>query len=119
VALASFAPTPTAEQQGQIERLLSELRAGATSARGIDRELSAYLVESGVLVDAGDSIVFEAPVFESMRSRIEAHLRAHGFISLAEARDLLGTNRRVAQALLEHLDRIRVTRRDGERRVLR
>ena len=42
-----------------------------------------------------------------------------GTITLAQARDLLGTSRRYAQAFLEDLDRQRVTRRVGDARVLR
>jgi len=38
---------------------------------------------------------------------------------LGETRDLLDTSRRYAQALLEHMDRVRVTKRVGDARVLR
>jgi len=44
---------------------------------------------------------------------------AEGGIALARFRDLVGTGRRDAQLLLERLDADGVTRRDGERRVLR
>jgi selenocysteine-specific elongation factor len=40
-------------------------------------------------------------------------------ISLAEARDLFNTSRKYAQALLEHLDVLGVTARDGDFRRLR
>ena len=40
-------------------------------------------------------------------------------ITLAEVRDLLGTSRKYAQALLEHLDAISVTVRDGDFRRLK
>ena len=56
--------------------------------------------------------------FEEARSVVVSLIRDHGAITLAEARDRLGTSRRVAQALLETLDRHRVTRREGEGRVL-
>ena len=36
----------------------------------------------------------------------------------AEARDLLGTSRKYAIALLEHLDELRITRRNGDLREL-
>jgi selenocysteine-specific elongation factor len=43
-----------------------------------------------------------------------------GSITLARLRDELGSSRRYAQALLEHLDAARVTRRlPDDRRVLR
>jgi selenocysteine-specific elongation factor len=42
-----------------------------------------------------------------------------GQATIAALRDELGTSRRYAQALLEHLDRTKVTRRDGDVHVLR
>ena len=45
--------------------------------------------------------------------------RDRGEITVAELRDALGTSRKYAQALLEHLDATRVTVRHGDRHVLR
>jgi selenocysteine-specific elongation factor len=54
-----------------------------------------------------------------MVTRITALLREKGTITLAEVRDMFGTSRRYAQALLEQLDAERVTKRVGDERVLR
>jgi selenocysteine-specific elongation factor len=53
-----------------------------------------------------------------MVERIVAHLRLHRTITLAQVRDMFGTSRKFAQALLEHLDGEHVTRRTGDMRVL-
>jgi selenocysteine-specific elongation factor len=45
--------------------------------------------------------------------------RSAGEITLARFRDLLGTGRRDAQLLLERFDQDGLTRRIGDRRVLR
>ena len=45
--------------------------------------------------------------------------RRGGRVTLAEVRDELGTSRKFAQALLEHLDTERVTIRRGDAHVLR
>jgi selenocysteine-specific elongation factor len=42
-----------------------------------------------------------------------------GAVTIARLRDRLGIGRKHAQALLEHLDAIRVTRRAGDQHVLR
>jgi selenocysteine-specific elongation factor len=42
-----------------------------------------------------------------------------GALTLADLRDALGTSRKFAQALLEHLDAERVTIRRGDQHVLR
>jgi len=120
VALTSFAPAPDASQQAQIDAYLASLRDETEPpAARLDPELLAYLVDRGDVVDAGDGTVFDAHWFAEQEARVRDHIFRRGSITLAEARDLLGTGRRRAQALLEEMDRRRVTRRVGDKRVLR
>src|SRR5205085_4500135 len=84
-----------------------------------DRELIAYLTESGRVVPVSEGIVFGADAYRRMVKAIVEHLREHDTITLAQVRDLFGTSRRYAQALLEQLDERRITRRVGDERVLR
>jgi selenocysteine-specific elongation factor len=65
----------------------------------------------GLLLDRGE--------LERARELVVAECQREGTITLARARDLLGTSRRVAQAILERLDGDRVTVRIGESRRLR
>src|SRR5207248_11768030 len=54
-----------------------------------------------------------------MRRRVTAKLADGGQgLTVAEIRDLLGTTRKYAVPLCEYLDKVGVTRRDGDRRVL-
>jgi selenocysteine-specific elongation factor len=48
-----------------------------------------------------------------------ARIERDGQITIAQLRDELGTSRKFAQALLEHLDSEKVTRRIGDAHVLR
>ncbi|MBI5284464.1 MAG: selenocysteine-specific translation elongation factor [Chloroflexi bacterium] len=121
-ARAGFAPAPTAEQQARIDRYLAALRAPSADVAGGERlepELLAYLVDTGRIIDAGDGVHVEAEAFEEIVRQVRAHIEQHGAVTLAQARDLLGTSRRQAQALLEQMDRMRITRRTGDERVLR
>ena len=45
--------------------------------------------------------------------------KAVGSVTLSEVRDMFHSSRKYAQALLEHLDEVGVTKRLGDRRVLR
>jgi selenocysteine-specific elongation factor len=81
--------------------------------------LLAYLAESGRVVDTGAGVVFDAGVFDEMLERTRAHIARNGAITLAEVRDLFGTSRKYAQAFLEHLDALHITRRAGDLRSLR
>ena len=55
----------------------------------------------------------------SSRRGLSPSAERDGSVTIAGVRDELGTSRKYAQALLEHLDRTKVTRRDGDAHVLR
>jgi selenocysteine-specific elongation factor len=97
--------------------------AMVAEALGVDaREAAAALgelVASGAAVRARADLYFPEETMRELRARIVSHVRERGSITLAEARDLLGTGRKHAQAVLEHLDGEHVTIRRGEARVLR
>ena len=81
-------------------------------------DLLGLLADRGRVVRAGQGVVFAAAAYARFEARVTSHLRAHGTITVAEVRDMLGTSRKFALALLEHLDDEKVTRRLGDRRVL-
>jgi selenocysteine-specific elongation factor len=64
-------------------------------------------------------IAIERGEFERARELVVAECEREDTITLARARDLLGTSRRTAQAILERLDGERVTLRIGDERRLR
>jgi selenocysteine-specific elongation factor len=122
-ALASFDRRPSPEQQDEITAYLVHLRAAVAgkssdSTPPIDAELRAFLADTNAIVDAGGGIVFEASSYASLAEAVCAYIDERGPITLAQARDLLGTSRKYAQALLEQMDRDRITRRVGDERVL-
>ncbi len=82
-------------------------------------ELLAYLIHDGQLVRIGDNVLFSAAGYHEMTERLVAHLREHTNLAASEARDLLGTSRKYALALLEDLDSRGITKRLGDVRVLR
>jgi selenocysteine-specific elongation factor len=120
-SLAAHERAPSAAQRADADAYLARLRSKPESPpiEPLDAELSAYLVETGAVVDAGDGVVFDAAAFDSMERRVIDYIGAHGEITLAQVRDLFATSRKYAQALLEEMDRRRVTRRIGDARVLR
>jgi selenocysteine-specific elongation factor len=92
--------------------------AGNGSAVLIDEELLAALAHQRRIVRVSEDLAFTAQAYDQMVDQVVGHLKAHGKITVAEVRDLFGTSRRYVLALLEHLDRERVTRRVGDERVL-
>jgi selenocysteine-specific elongation factor len=64
-------------------------------------------------------LVLERAEFERARELVVAECRREGTITLARTRDLIGSSRKVAQAVLERLDNDHVTLRIGDARRLR
>ena len=100
--------------------LEAELSAAGVRATKVDDDrLAAYLEREGRLVRLGPEHAVAPAAYEAARGVALEECRAAGEITLARFRDLLGIGRRDAQLLLERLDRDGVTRRLGDRRVLR
>jgi selenocysteine-specific elongation factor len=93
--------------------------AGPAAVRVGDRELARFLESAGRLVRLGDGFAVGVEAYGRAREVVAAECAAAGEITLARFRDLLGVGRRDAQLLLERLDADGVTRRVGDRRVLR
>ena len=75
---------------------------------------------AGRAVRVGRSLYAHPDAIAAVRERVAAIVAAEGAVTLGRLRDDLGTSRKYAQALLEHLDAARVTRRlPDDSRVLR
>ena len=77
------------------------------------------LVAAGHAVRLSREVYYASDRLEEARSRALALARSRGRLSLPELRDALGTSRKYAQALLEHLDASKITVRQGDSHVLR
>ena len=82
-------------------------------------ELFFLLIKQGALVRIKEGMVFHREALEDLKRRIWERRAASDTIDIAAFKNLSGTTRKNAIPLLEHLDAIRVTRRDGnQRRIL-
>jgi selenocysteine-specific elongation factor len=90
----------------------------ARSGLGISRArtLLQMLLRQGKLVKIGDDLVFHRAALEGLRGQLAPHRGER--LSVARFKDLAGVSRKYAIPLLEYCDRERVTRRDGDDRVV-
>jgi selenocysteine-specific elongation factor len=110
--------------------LASLLRADGSSPRS-DTELAAAagiegsartwraLEAAGEAVRVGKNLHFHPHALAELETKVLAIIERDGEATIAGLRDELGTSRKYAQALLEHLDRTKVTLRRGDAHVLR
>jgi selenocysteine-specific elongation factor len=85
---------------------------------GADDALLGAMVAEGEIVKVDSGLYFERGVYDDMVTRIVDVIVRDGVVTVATVRDLFGTSRKYALALLEHLDGERITRRSGDERVL-
>jgi selenocysteine-specific elongation factor len=89
-------------------------KAGVEPTRA--RSLLQMLLRQGRLAKLGDDLVFHADALQELRRKL-APLKGRQ-LSVSEFKDLAGLSRKYAIPLLEYLDRERVTRREGDQRVV-
>jgi selenocysteine-specific elongation factor len=131
-ATTDFSPRLTGEQQEFFDNAfpsqsgaapvplpLAELRARVKTSPVPDlRYALETLIASGTLAKVGDFVYLGSHV-AAIRAQLEAALRAHGSVTVAEFRTLAGTSRKYAVPLLEYFDATGVTQRAGDLRLLR
>jgi selenocysteine-specific elongation factor len=82
-------------------------------------DLFDVCVAEGYLVKINNDIYLHVDAANEMKQLVSSKLASNGSgATVAEIRDLLGTTRKYAVPLCEYLDRIGVTRRDGDLRYL-
>ncbi len=92
-------------------------RAGGNAA-SLD-DLFDVCVAEGELVRISEELYLHADVEAEMRRLLTKRLAQGGpGLTVAEIRDLLGTTRKYAVPLCEYLDRVGMTRREGDLRLL-
>ena len=122
VRLPGHTPQLSAEQGSAVDAYLTVLESDPYSPptdSPVDPEVLNLLADEGRVVRVSESVVFAASAYKGMVDRISKYIGERGEITVGDVRDMFGTSRKYALALLEYLDQQRVTRRVGDARVLR
>jgi len=106
----------------QVARFQPPEPAGFAGAAGGNaaslKDLFEVCVAEGFLVHVAGDLYLHADADADMRRLVKERLsRPGGGLTVAEIRDLLGTTRKYAIPLCEYLDRVGVTRREGDLRL--
>ena len=104
------------EQAGLAVPALPEVlaKSGVEAARA--RSLLQILLREKRLIRVSDDLVFHHTAMEKLRQMLAVHKAAR--FSVGAFKEWTGVSRKYAIPLLEYLDRERVTRRDGDERVV-
>ncbi len=78
-----------------------------------------FLLQTGEAVELGAEVVLLAEFYRRVTEQIRKLIAQNGAATVSEIRQAIGSSRRVVVPLLEKLDRDGITRREGDKRVLR
>jgi selenocysteine-specific elongation factor len=95
-----------------------EIQSHSDVAPETARRVVNLLIEDGEVVRLGPGLIVHTSAVETAASKVAAYLRQHGEATASDLKNLLGTSRKYAVPMLEHLDRLGVTRRSGNKRTL-
>lgn len=131
-ALADFEIHLTKKQTAIREKILSAYRQAGVETPTID-EVSALfqpnergdckqvfdsVLSDGHLVMLAPQLCWHKETYDRVCQVARTHFETQETITLAELRDLLGTSRKYALAVLEYWDKNRVTKKEGDLRRL-
>jgi selenocysteine-specific elongation factor len=131
VALADFKPKLSGNQRKLKDKIVATYQAARFQPPEVESfipqaggnaaslgDLFDVCVAEGHLVAIGDGLYLHAEAEAEMRQQVSDRLAAGPGLTVADIRDLLGTTRKYAVPLCEYLDRVGVTRREGDLRLL-
>lgn len=90
----------------------SEISFGNIDASVVD-DIVLLLMDEKFIVKIEENIYTLKTIIDHAEEVIRARLKENPLITIAEVRDLLGTSRKSAKPILEYMDSIKVTKKNG------
>ena len=99
---------------------LKEVIAGFdTLAEKQVKQVIEHLVKQETLIKLNESLYFDATAIQQLQEAVVAYIRKEGEIDAQRFKDLTGLTRKFSIPLLEYFDKIKLTIRIDDKRVLR
>lgn len=104
------------EKAGFTPENLSDVRESLNIGRK-EMPVLDYLIQEGRLVKVSEELLYARGTYERVLAWIGEVLKEQGHISLSEFKEAFNLSRKFAIAFLEHTDNLKLTKRDGNRRI--
>lgn len=106
------------ERAGLTPPLEEEIQRQLKAESAVFKKALHSLYQEQKLIRLSDKVTFHHSVWEKVEKFVLEYLKAKGKITIAELRDQLKISRKYACAILEFMDRRRLTKRQGDEHVL-
>lgn len=131
VCLPRFAPDLSRADEKLLADLISRIVAGAFSPPMLDElseplsapikrleKLAQLAVATGQLVHLKDRLYLSPAQEQALRQRTRELIAARGSVTVSDVRETLDTSRKYCVPYMEYLDRVGLTQRVGDARIL-
>ncbi|MBD3257343.1 hypothetical protein GF377_02830 [candidate division GN15 bacterium] len=81
------------------------------------RQAIKFIIDTGKAYKCGSSFLFLPEAWDEIVGFVRGHLNTHEQLAVGDLRDHFGFTRRYAIPVLEEIDRLRITEREGDVRV--
>jgi len=106
------------EKAGLAVPTAKEVLEGLRIDRARAEKLLRILLKEGTLIKVTEDLIFHAAALAALRETLARRKPQSGRINVNAFKELTGLTRKYAIPLLEYLDRERVTRREGDERII-
>lgn len=130
VSLFQYEPKPSEKDQQKLAAIAKLYRTGSLQPPSVKEvlektgvepgrrdEIFGYLLNKKILVRVGEELFFHTDAYQEALKLLQKHFSVQEKLTLGQFRDQTGSSRKYIQALLEHFDQIRLTRRIDDYRV--
>ncbi len=83
------------------------------------KEVFSLLLREGILAKVSESLYYDAAVIDALQEKMTVFIEKEGEIDAPRFKNLTGLTRKFSIPLLEYFDRIKLTIRVGDKRILR
>ena len=130
VAAAGFSAQYSDEHSDMRQTMIKTYAAAGFEAPSTDEVMAQFkdkkqakqvlsdLFKDGTLVKLNPGAYLYKDHYEKAMELLRGHFASHDTMSLAEFRDMLGTSRKYVLLILDHLDQQKITKLQGDVRVL-
>lgn len=129
IKLKGYKPTFTENQNKLREEILNNYKdylpmKNEDYAKELNVKIDEFeevfnaLINNNEIMRLSKDIYLSTENYNKALDLLKEYIAKNGSITIAEFRDLINTNRKMALGLLEYFDQVKLTRREGEKRVL-
>ncbi|MBX3085888.1 MAG: selenocysteine-specific translation elongation factor [Anaerolineae bacterium] len=124
-ALPTHEVKPTKAQRAAIDKLSAAFSAAPYSPPSVKdavdlvgEDVLAALIDNATLRQVSPDVLFSADVYAELVTTVRQLLETDGYVNVRMLRDRFATSRKYALGLLEHLNALGITKRNGDDHVI-